>query len=618
MNSRHSLLARQLRKCLGDYSDPDGFSRFVDAVDAAYTAFDADRSMLERSLELSSQELLKAYSDQKQMTEALRVSEEEKALLLNSSVDLIAYHDRDMRVLWANEKAVAAAKLSLEKLKGRHCWEFWQGRTEPCDGCPVVKAQATGQPEIAEVMTADAKVWFIRAYPVKDSGGNLLGVAEFSLDITERKQLEDALRRAHSELEQRVQERTAELMTANALLTKEIAERKRAEAEKSAFQEQFFQAQKMEAVGQLAGGLAHDFNNLLSSIICNCYLLQKYVPEQSDLRSFVDEIRASSLKGSQLITSLLAFSKKQPLVTRAVNINHILRDAHSLLSRVLGEDIALETVLADEELMVLADNVRLEQVLMNLATNARDAMPQGGSLTITTRRAEIDDLFVAAHGTGSCGSYVCITVADTGAGMDEQTRERIFEPFFTTKEVGKGTGLGLSMVYGTINQHNGFITTESAPHAGTIFSLFLPLIPVAADQAELPGTAPVAEGCETLLLVEDEQAVRSSMKAVLESFGYRVVEAVDGTDAIEKMKDHVSEIEGLVTDIIMPRKNGWELYQEACAIIPGIRPVFTSGYLDNTAHAREIAASGFRILTKPVDPMELHRAVRIMLEQQKS
>jgi len=615
MNSRHSLLARQLRKCLGDYPDPDGFSRFVDAVDAAYTAFDADRSMLTRSLELSSQELLKAYSDQKQMTESLRVSEEEKALLLNSSVDFIAYHDCDMRVLWANEKAVAAANLPLEELKGQHCWAVWQRRAVPCEGCPAVKARDTGQPWKAEMTSADGSVWFVRAYPIKDHSGNLLGVAEFCLDITERRRLEDALRLAHSELEQRVQERTAELMTANALLTKEIAERKRAEVEKSAFQEQFFQAQKMEAVGQLAGGLAHDFNNLLSSIICNCYLLQKYVPEQSDLRSFVDEIRASSLKGSQLITSLLAFSKKQPLVTRVVNINHILRDAHSLLSRVLGEDIALETVLADEELMVLADSVRLEQVLMNLATNARDAMPQGGSLTITTRRAEIDDRFVAAHGAGSHGSYVCITVADTGVGMDEQTRERIFEPFFTTKEVGKGTGLGLSMVYGTINQHNGFITTESTPLNGTMFSLYLPLIPLTPGQSESPGTEPVAEGCETLLLVEDEQAVRSSMKAVLESFGYRVIEAIDGADAIEKMKNHVSEIQGLVTDIIMPRKNGWELYREACAVIPGIRPVFTSGYLDNTVHAREIAANGFRILTKPVDPMELHRAVRIMLER---
>jgi len=616
MKFHHRLLDRQLRKYLRENADPEGFSLFIEAVDAAYAAFDTDRSMLERSLELSSQELLKSYSEQKHTAEALRVSEEEKALFLNSTVDLIIYHDRDMRVLWANEKAVAASKLPLEELKGRHCWAVWHRRTEPCEGCPVGQSWETAQPQKAEILAFDGSVWFVRAYPIKDRSGNLLGVAEFCLDITDRRRLEEALRRAHGELEERVRERTTELMAANALLTKEIAERKRVEAEKSAFQEQFFQAQKMEAVGQLAGGLAHDFNNLLSSIICNCYLLQKHVPEQTDLRSFVDEIRAASLKGSQLITSLLAFSKKQPLVTRAVNINHILRDAHSLLSRVLGEDIALETMLADEELMVLADSVRLEQALMNLATNARDAMPQGGSLTITTRRAEIDDMFVAAHAAGSSGSYVCITVADTGTGMDEQTRERIFEPFFTMKEIGKGTGLGLSMVYGTINQHNGFITTESSQHAGTTFSIYLPLIPPAMDQAESSEDASVAGGCETLLLVEDEQAVRASMKAVLESFGYRVIEATDGNDAIEKMKNHVSEIQGMVTDIIMPRKNGWELYREACSIIPGIRPVFTSGYLDNTLHAREIAASGFKILTKPVDPLDLSRAVRIMLEQQ--
>lgn len=493
MRSRHRLLSRQIRKHLASgVPETEAFMKFLDAVNAAYAAFDADRAMLERSLELSSQELMQACAEQKKAS--------------------------------------------------------------------------------------------------------------------------DALHQAHHDLEARVRDRTAELVAANARMMREMTERKRAEAEARALQEQLFQAQKMEAVGQLAGGLAHDFNNLLSGIICNCYLLQKQASEESPLRVFVDEIRTAAQNGAQLITSLLAFSKKQPLVTHAVNINQVLLDAHNLLSRVLGEDIVFEVSVSNEALIIVADSVRIEQVLMNLATNARDAMPRGGSLKISIRRAEIDEAFIRLHGFGKCGAYALLEVADTGCGMDAETRARIFEPFFTTKEPGKGTGLGLAMVYGTVKQHRGYILAQSDLLIGTTFSLYFPLITVPAKVKLSSRASREPAGCETLLLAEDEPAVRASMKAVLESFGYRVIEAVDGDDAIAKLVGHGKGVHLLITDIVMPRKNGWHVFQEANRIMPGIRTLFTSGYLDNLDCAREIAENGFQIMTKPVDPAELNNKIREELD----
>lgn len=495
-SSHHSLLKRQINKYLGDDSAlPPGFDKLLDAVNAAYAAFDADRAMLERSLELSSQELMLACAEQKKMTEALH----------------------------------------------------W------------------GQ----------------------------------------------------IDLERRVEERTAELVAANKQLLLENAERMRAEEEKRSLQEQFFQAQKMEAVGQLAGGLAHDFNNLLSSIICNCYLLQKYAPQESSLRSFADEIQVASRKGSQLITSLLAFSKKQPLVAHPIGLNSVVQNAHTLLSRVLGEDITLETVLADDELTVVADSVRMEQVLVNLATNARDAMPRGGTLAISSSAVTIDDSFVKEHGFGVPGRYAMLTVVDTGTGMDESTKERIFEPFFTTKEVGKGTGLGLAMVYGTIKQHNGFILAASVPGGGSTFSLYLPLISEPEPLRESLSTCSGAAGHETLLLAEDERAVRLSMKAVLESFGYRIIEAVDGDDAVNVYAANRDSVHLLITDIVMPRKNGWAVYQEAKEMNPDLPVLFMSGYLDTVLHDREILARGFEVVKKPVDPHDLNSKVRELLDRKR-
>ena len=398
----------------------------------------------------------------------------------------------------------------------------------------------------------------------------------------------------------------------------DITERKRAEAEQEKLRAQLFQSQKMETVGHLAGGIAHDFNNILAAIIGYADLLQTEMNKADPLYSHVEHILSSSERAATLVHSLLAFSRKQTLSVKQVKINDLVQSVSKLLGRLLGEDIILETVLTNHDPLVMVDAGQIDQILFNLATNARDAMPGGGHLTMTTGVAAIDDTYIKEHGYGLAGDYALITVSDTGAGMDKTTQERIFEPFFTTKEVGKGTGLGLSTAYGIVKQHNGFINCYSEPGKGTTFKIYLPLLE-SDEKAEDEKTGKRIElmpkGNETILLAEDDAAVRELIKHILRLYGYTIYEAEDGAQAVSVFTEHAQEINLLLFDVIMPRKNGKEAYREIQNIRPGVPVIFTSGYTADIVRKQGFLEEGFEILLKPVPMTALLQKVREVLDK---
>jgi PAS domain S-box-containing protein len=376
-------------------------------------------------------------------------------------------------------------------------------------------------------------------------------------------------------------------------------------------------AQKMEAIGQLAGGVAHDFNNILTVILGYANLLTMRDTLDTHQIEAVEQIISSSEKAAQLTRGLLAFSRKQLLEIKISNLNQIMQHVQKFLVRIIGEDVQLKLIINDLELPVSVDSGQIEQVLINLATNARDAMQKGGILTIETGIREIDAATEHVHGFDSVvpGRYACITVSDTGCGMDAETCARIFEPFYTTKEVGKGTGLGMAIVYGIVCQHNGFINVYSEPGMGTIFRVYLPLAEEKqGDHEEKTGPTAPQGGNETILLAEDDAGVRRLESTVLTQFGYDVIEAEDGQDAVDKFAANRDRIALILMDMIMPKKNGKEAYAEICRLKPGVRILYCSGYTAEFMQSRGVSEEGIDLITKPVQPMELLRKIREKLD----
>ncbi len=395
---------------------------------------------------------------------------------------------------------------------------------------------------------------------------------------------------------------------------RDITEQLRAVEEKAMLENQLRQAQKMEAIGQVAGGIAHDFNNLLTIFGTYGSILSRKLKNDDVLRTYAERIMEATEKAAGLTQSLLAFSRKQTITLKPVDLNKIIRKVEHFLYRIIGEDIELRTSLAGTELAVMADPGQIEQVLMNLATNARDAMPQGGLLTIHSETMQLADADVKAGDVEKAGIYARISVADTGQGMDKATVEKIFEPFFTTKEVGKGTGLGLAIVYGIIKQHSGTIRVYSEPGKGTIFKIYLPLTQSAIAKSGRDALPGPRGGHETILLVEDNTAVRASIKVILEDGGYKVIEAVDGDDAIAEFYRHRDEIMLLLTDVIMPKKNGKEVYEAIKSIRPDIKALFISGYTADIINSKGLLDEGLQLMHKPPAPDALQRKIREILD----
>jgi two-component system cell cycle sensor histidine kinase/response regulator CckA len=385
-------------------------------------------------------------------------------------------------------------------------------------------------------------------------------------------------------------------------------------SEKKRLEDQLRQAQKMEAIGQLAGGVAHDFNNLLTVFSTYGNMLSIKLKHDEALRSYAERIVEATQKAAGLTQSLLAFGRKQTITLRPVDLSETIKKVEHFLYRIIGEDVELRTSLAGTELIVMADPGQIEQVLMNLAANARDAMPRGGLLSIQVDAVQLGDADVKAGEVERAGRYARISVADNGVGMDKTTMEKIFEPFFTTKEMGKGTGLGLAIVYGIIKQHGGTIRVYSEPGKGTVFKSYLPLTQSAAATLE-SNVLPVPRGGnETILLVEDNAAVRESIKIMLEDSGYHVIEAADGDDAIAEFYRHRDEIMLLLTDVIMPKKNGKEVYDIIRSMRPGITALFISGYTADIITSKGLLDEGLHLMRKPPAPDALKRKIREILD----
>jgi two-component system cell cycle sensor histidine kinase/response regulator CckA len=435
------------------------------------------------------------------------------------------------------------------------------------------EAMRTGQPRfVLEEPNTDARTgarrWFqVIKVPLRSAEGapQVLGVAT---EITQRKELEDQLR----------------------------------------------QSQRMEAVGQLAGGIAHDFNNVLTAILGYTLLLLRDPALPAEHREDIQEIHQAAQRAATLTQQLLAFSRKQVLQPTVLNLPEVVDGMKTLLRRLIGEHIALVTVPAPHPLLVKADRGQLEQVIVNLAVNARDAMPGGGTLTIETEAVELDDEFATAHPGFRAGAHVLLTVRDTGIGMDDRTRERAFEPFFTTKPVGKGSGLGLATVYGIVKQSGGYVTVSSTPARGSAFTVYLPRVD---DPVSVPASPQAAEprgGGETVLLVEDEAGVRNLARRALERFGYRVLEAGNGDAALGLARGTPGQIDLLLTDVVMPGMGGRELAQRLTRERPETRVLYTSGHTDTAVLHDEIRDAVVAFLPKPYTPEDLARKVREVLD----
>jgi two-component system cell cycle sensor histidine kinase/response regulator CckA len=486
--------------------------------------------------------------------------------------------DRAYRIQSANRAFCQFVKMPAAEIMERHCYEVSHHMDKPCfemgEQCPVRQVFETGAPHfVSHLHTTEAGIrQYVeaKAYPITDASGAVVSAIETISDVTERKVIEDQLR----------------------------------------------QAQKMEAVGQLAGGIAHDFNNMLTAIIGYGSLLNARLGKDSELRPFVDQILSSAGRSADLTRQLLAFSRKQKIAPREIDLNELIKGMEKLLLRLIGEDIALTAHLTEKTLVVMVDPGQMEQVLMNISTNARDAMPDGGRLSICTDTVELDTVYVKGHDMEKPGMYALISVTDTGIGLDEKTQQKIFEPFFTTKGVGQGTGLGLSIVYGIIKQHGGNITVYSEPGEGTTFRIYLPLIGSKVEEVKAAETVAPRGGTETVLFVEDNEDARVLSRRVLEEYGYKVIEAVDGEEAVDTFKKNKECIQLVVIDVIMPKKSGKEAIDEIRKIRQDVKVLFTSGYTSDIISRKGILEEGMDFISKPLTPHSLLAKIREILDEQ--
>jgi len=532
--------------------------------------------------------------------DALRRAEtdtERANLLLDSIIEnmpaMVFMKDaKELRFERFNRAGEQLLGVGRDELLGKSDYDFFPQKQADFFVAKDREVLATGVTDIPEepIQTKTGERWLhTRKIPLLDENGvprHLLGV---SLDITEQKLAEDSRRASLEALERRVEQT----------------------------EEQLRHAQKMEAIGRLAGGVAHDFNNLLSVIQSAASLALGAVEDREEVRADLSEIQLAAERAGRLTGQLLAFGRRQLLDPRVVDLNAVLTGAREMLARVIGEDIELRYAMAPKLGKVKVDVGQLEQVVMNLVVNARDAMPRGGRLTIETADVVFDQHYADSHTEVSAGPHVMLAVSDTGIGMDRATRERVFEPFFTTKEQGKGTGLGLSTVFGIVKQSGGSIFVYSEPGRGATFKLYFPRSGEhrAVSEPRMPAVQPSARG-ETILVAEDDDQVRAVVRRVLSRGGYRVLEARSGGEALAIAERHLESIDLLLTDVVMPEMGGPELGGALKARRPALRLLYMSGYTDDSMLRHGLLEGDVAFLQKPLTPELLLRKVREALDGQ--
>ena len=509
----------------------------------------------------------------KRADEALRQSENRFRAMVEKSTDAISLVDAQGKVLYSSHAISPIFGYSLEERKGKNIFEL----VHPED--------------IGETRPLFKK---------------LLQSPFTSVSTQIRYQHKDGTWRWIEALGTNLLEETS--VKAVVINYRDISERRQ-------LLEQLFQAQKMEAVGRLAGGVAHDFNNLLTAILGYSDMMLEKLPRNSLLRRYTSEIKKAGERAASLTRQLLAFSRLQVMAPQVLDLNAVISDMEKILRRVMGEDIILATVAGATHSRIKADPAQIEQVILNLAINARDAMPRGGDLTLRTSGVTVEEGFAAEGVRVQRGAYVALEVTDTGCGMDPETRARAFEPFFTTKEKGKGTGLGLSTVYGIVKQSGGYIWLDSDPGRGTTFRIYLPSVDEAAGPAKYSETAArPRHGNETILLVEDEGSVRDLLRRVLHSKGYEILEAKNGPEALEVCMNWRQPIHLTLTDIVMPQMNGRELAHRVGELHPETKVLYMTGYAGNRVGGTEVLDEDARFIQKPFSADALADKIRSVLD----
>lgn len=562
------------------YGDTENLLRAIDIGIDTYVLKPIDKNKLIR--------VIKRYADEIILTKRLMQQEDEtastKALLMaaieQSPIGILVCDAPTGNIRIANAAALSIRGETKSKLVNIDLyeqpknWQFYNTEGilykyyELPIATTIMKGLAVKDVDMIVVRDSGEMRWILAsAAPVLDHRGNLIACIMLLDDITDKKKLSDQLH--HS--------------------------------------------QKMEAIGQLTGGITHDFKNILTAIMGYASLLSSNLEHDQRNKGYVEQILMASEKASTLINSLLAFSRKQAISTDTINLNEILLSLHKLLTRLIGEDIELIMDLCQDELNITADPTHIEQVIFNLITNSRDAMPTGGKLRISTSISDgSEDNLQDNHIDG----YALIKVVDTGCGIEEKLLEKIFEPFFTTKDKGKGTGLGLSIVYGIVKQHKGHIFVSSTAGKGTEFRIYIPLQSLAnSDKGTIEEyKIERAKGVETVLIAEDSEDVRAITKEILESSGYNVIEAVDGNDAIEKFVENKDKIDIVITDVIMPNKSGKEVYDEIIKIKNDVKVIFMSGYTGEVLKRIDLIKDKVKFLPKPISPHVLLKTVREIID----
>jgi two-component system cell cycle sensor histidine kinase/response regulator CckA len=547
----------------------------VEAMKAGAADYLSKASLTVESVERAMRHALALHAEEIQRRDAeaaVRASDERFRALVENSSDAILLIDAQARVVYMAPSSTRHLGWTQDQLVGKSIFDFVH--SEDIDMATAKLADVLHHPGAS--VTAE-----VRFHHADGSWRTMEGVGVNRLD--------DASVRA---------------IVVNA---RDITERRRLE-------DQLRHSQKMEAVGQLAGGVAHDFNNLLTAILGYCNLLLDEMPTDAPPRPDLEEIRSAGERAAALTRQLLAFSRRQMLQPRTLDLNDLVRQLGKLLRRMIGEDIELVTQLASDLLPVRVDPASIEQALISLAANARDAMPTGGRLTIETSNVELGDGFTEEHAVVVPGAYVRLSIVDTGRGMDAATVARVFEPFFTTKEQGKGSGLGLATVYGIVKQSGGYIWVNSEAGRGTMFKMYFP--PAQSEVAAAAGDGrkdDARRGWETVLLVEDEDAVRALAREVLRRHGYAVLEARHGVDALRIAERHTDDIHLMITDVVMPHMSGRDLAQRLSVVRPHMKVLFMSGYTDHAVVHRDLTP-GTAFLEKPFTPDIFARKVRHVLD----